>query len=279
MGFIKRKKRMIQLFGSLLIVALCVIVGIRMSESPENGIGSAVAEVSQEDEAYSLESICEMNKVQGTVESEDGELYVEKQYAEEQHVEEQYAEEQHVEEQYVEEQYVEEQYVEEQYTAVKNAAEEFSGEKSTEEQYTQLQQETEPIFESAKSLTEEAMAESNVDDEQPKEERESLVICAHEFKKSIWENPTCMNGGYYNNICQKCGLVECVTLEAFPHDPEDIVIQNGNCMEDTIIRHICKNCGLQIGSDTRLTPQIHEWVMDLIDGKEITYCEFCGVAQ
>lgn len=116
-------------------------------------------------------------------------------------------------------------------------------------------------------------------------EEESMdpgTICqsqGHVFQVSIWETPTCLKGGYYNNICERCGLVECVTQPALSHEVEDITIQEGNCMEDTIIRHRCKNCGQQIKSDTRFTPQIHQWGSAVVDGQPVTYCEWCGVTQ
>ena len=88
-----------------------------------------------------------------------------------------------------------------------------------------------------------------------------------------------MNGGYYNNICQKCGLVECVALEALSHEIEDVVVQEGNCMEDTVIRHVCTLCGQQIGSDTRYTPQDHAWTKEVVDGKEVECCNLCGVVK
>lgn len=102
----------------------------------------------------------------------------------------------------------------------------------------------------------------------------------HDFIKSVWELPTCQKGGYYNNICSRCGLVECVTQEPLPHEAEDILLQEGNCMEDTVIQHVCKMCGTQIKSDTRYTPyDTHLWVTAMIEGAEITYCERCGVAK
>lgn len=108
--------------------------------------------------------------------------------------------------------------------------------------------------------------------------RETAAL-GHDFKRSIWESATCLKGGYYNNTCKRCGLVECVTEAALPHEPEEVVVQEGNCMEDTIIRHICKNCGQQTESDTRYTPQVHDWVQGIVDGAEITYCAMCGVVQ
>lgn len=101
----------------------------------------------------------------------------------------------------------------------------------------------------------------------------------HDFKKSIWELPTCQKGGYFNNICQICGFEECVTQNPLPHEVEDILIQEGNCMEDTIIRHICKICGFQVKSDTRYTEyDKHEWVMEMVDGVEMKVCIRCGIA-
>jgi len=106
-------------------------------------------------------------------------------------------------------------------------------------------------------------------------------ICAggHDFYKSVWETPTCLKGGYYNKICNRCGLVESVAEAPLPHDVEDILIHEGNCMQDTIIRHICKSCGQQVEGDTRYTPQIHKWVDSVVDGREVTYCDWCGVVQ
>ncbi len=122
--------------------------------------------------------------------------------------------------------------------------------------------------------------------------RESCEVCkkvlseaaepplGHDFIKSVWELPTCQKGGYYNNICSRCGLVECVTQKPLPHGAEDILLQEGNCMEDTVIQHVCKMCGTQIKSDTRYTPyDTHLWVTAMIEGAEITYCERCGVAK
>jgi len=107
----------------------------------------------------------------------------------------------------------------------------------------------------------------------------AIPALGHDFKRSIWESPTCLKGGYYNNTCERCGLVECVTEAALPHEPEDVLIQEGNCMEDTIIRHICRHCGQQTQKDTRYTPAIHEWTKGVVDGTEITYCKLCGVTQ
>ncbi len=102
----------------------------------------------------------------------------------------------------------------------------------------------------------------------------------HEFEKSIWELPTCQKGGYYNNVCKICGLVECVSQEPLPHEQEDIVLQEGNCMEDKVIRHICKECGVQVQSDTRYTMyDEHQWGTDEVDGKLVEYCERCGVVK
>ena len=102
----------------------------------------------------------------------------------------------------------------------------------------------------------------------------------HEFKMSVWELPTCQKSGYYNNVCESCGVVECITQEPIPHEVEDIIIQEGNCMEDTVIRHICKMCEQQVKSDTRYTVyDKHLWVKEWVDGVEIEYCEWCGVAK
>ncbi len=109
---------------------------------------------------------------------------------------------------------------------------------------------------------------------------EALSAPGHDFIKSVWELPTCMKGGYYNNVCNRCGQVECVTQEPLPHEVEDIPVQEGNCMEDTVIQHICRMCGLKVKSDTRYTPyDVHSWVTTMEDGMEITYCEWCGVAR
>ena len=109
--------------------------------------------------------------------------------------------------------------------------------------------------------------------------QEQACALGHDFHKSVWETATCLKGGYYNNICQRCGLVESVTEEPLPHDVENILIQEGNCMQDTVIRHICRSCGQQVESDTRYTPQIHKWTAAVVDGSEMIYCEWCGVAQ
>lgn len=102
----------------------------------------------------------------------------------------------------------------------------------------------------------------------------------HDFVKSVWQTPTCSQGGYYNNICSSCGRLECVTQEPLPHEVEDILVQKGNCMEDTIIRHICKMCGLQVESDTRYTSDDgHSWVKETVDGIEVDCCINCGVVR
>ena len=102
----------------------------------------------------------------------------------------------------------------------------------------------------------------------------------HEYKKAIWELPTCQKGGYYNNICISCGYVECVTQEALPHEVEDQVVQEGNCMEDTVIEHVCVNCGIKVKSDTRYTAyDIHQWTKEEVDGVILEYCENCGVTK
>ena len=123
------------------------------------------------------------------------------------------------------------------------------------------------------------VSEESLQEQLPTEEPQRA--CAeHDFTKSIWELPTCQKGGYYNNVCKRCGLVECVTQNPLPHQVEDRIIQEGNCMEDTIIRHICKQCGLQVESDTRFTAyDAHSWVTESVDGGEVTYCEWCGVAR
>lgn len=102
----------------------------------------------------------------------------------------------------------------------------------------------------------------------------------HEFEMSVWELPTCQKGGYYNNVCKSCGVVECITQEPIPHEVEDIVVQEGNCMEDRVIRHICKLCEQQVKSDTRYTVyDKHLWNKEWVNGIEVEYCEWCGVAK
>ena len=108
---------------------------------------------------------------------------------------------------------------------------------------------------------------------------ESACALGHDFNTSVWETATCLKGGYYNNTCRRCGLVESVTEAPLPHDVEDILIQEGNCMQDTVIRHICKSCGQQVESDTRYTTEVHKWVCAVVDGREVFYCEWCGVVQ
>lgn len=111
-------------------------------------------------------------------------------------------------------------------------------------------------------------------------EQKETAALEHDFVKSVWESPTCQVGGYYNNTCKRCGIVECVTEDPLPHEVEDITMQEGNCMEDTIIRHICKNCGVQVESDTRYTPyNVHNWVTEVVDGSTVTCCTDCGVVK
>ena len=113
--------------------------------------------------------------------------------------------------------------------------------------------------------------------EVPEKEEEEHV---HEFEMYIWELPTCLKGGYYNNICKECGLVESVTQEPIGHEVEDIVIQEGNCMEDQIIRHICKMCEQPVKSDTRYTVNDkHLWMMEQVDGADVECCVRCGVTK
>ncbi len=110
--------------------------------------------------------------------------------------------------------------------------------------------------------------------------QEKVAPLGHSFEKAVWEIPTCQKGGYYNNICTRCGLVECVSQNALAHEVEDIMIQEGNCMEDTVIRHKCKTCGVQVKEDTRYTNyEVHNWKQELVDGVEMTYCEWCGVTS
>lgn len=102
----------------------------------------------------------------------------------------------------------------------------------------------------------------------------------HQFEKSVWELPTCEKGGYYNNVCKECGVVECVTQDPIPHEVEDLVIQEGNCMEDRVIQHICKMCEQPVKSDTRYTVyDKHSWTTELIDGVEAEYCAWCGITK
>lgn len=112
--------------------------------------------------------------------------------------------------------------------------------------------------------------------------REDVVQSAlgHDFVKSIWELPTCQKGGYYNNICNRCGVVECVTQEPLPHEIKDIVLQEGNCMSDTVIQHICELCGVKVKTDTRFTNyDAHNWITEKVDGMEVVYCEWCGIVE
>lgn len=107
-----------------------------------------------------------------------------------------------------------------------------------------------------------------------------IPALGHDFIKSVWELPTCMKGGYYNNVCKRCGLVECVTQEPLPHEAEDILIQEGNCMEDTVIQHVCKVCGVKVKNDTRYTLyDVHLWVNIEVDGETVNCCERCGVTK
>lgn len=102
----------------------------------------------------------------------------------------------------------------------------------------------------------------------------------HDFEKAVWELPTCEKGGYYNNICKICGLVESVSQEPLPHEVEDNIIQEGNCMEDRVIQHVCKNCGTQVQSDTRYPLyDVHQWGVEEVDGVILEYCERCGVVK
>ena len=112
--------------------------------------------------------------------------------------------------------------------------------------------------------------------------REDVVQSAlgHDFVQSIWELPTCQKGGYYNNICNRCGVVECVTQEPLPHEIKDIVLQEGNCMSDTVIQHICTLCGVKVKMDTRFTNyDAHNWITEKVDGMEVEYCEWCGIVK
>ena len=110
--------------------------------------------------------------------------------------------------------------------------------------------------------------------------QEEIPALGHDFVKSVWESPTCQRGGYYNNTCQRCGLVECVTEDPLPHDVEDKTIQEGNCMQDTIIRHVCRQCGTQVASDTRYTVyDLHNWIVEVVDGGQVTCCADCGIMK
>ena len=102
----------------------------------------------------------------------------------------------------------------------------------------------------------------------------------HDFVKSVWELPTCQKGGYYNDVCSRCGLVVCVSQEPLAHETEDIILQEGNCMEDTVIQHRCRVCGMETMDETRYTLyDAHTWVAAMVDGEEITYCERCGISR
>ena len=112
-----------------------------------------------------------------------------------------------------------------------------------------------------------------------KTEAEDSAPLGHDMKLAVWETATCLKGGFYNNVCQRCGIVENITEEPLPHDVEDVLVQEGNCMEDTIIKHICKSCGQQVEEDIRYTPQIHHWIQEEIDNSIVLYCQWCGVGQ
>lgn len=112
-----------------------------------------------------------------------------------------------------------------------------------------------------------------------KTEAEESASLGHDMKLAVWETATCLKGGFYNNVCQRCGIVENITEEPLPHDVEDVLVQEGNCIEDTIIRHICKSCGQRVEEDTRYTPQIHHWIQEEVDNSTVLYCQWCGVVQ
>ena len=109
---------------------------------------------------------------------------------------------------------------------------------------------------------------------------ESVIApLGHDMKMAVWESATCQKAGFYNNICERCGLTESVTVAALSHMVEDMLIQEGNCMEDTVVRHVCKTCGEQVKPDTRYTPQIHQWAEIEVDEEMILYCEWCGITK
>ncbi len=110
------------------------------------------------------------------------------------------------------------------------------------------------------------------------DERE-IPALGHAMKVAVWESATCLKNGFYNNICERCGLTESVTEAPLEHVVEDVVIREGNCMEDTIVRHMCKNCGQQVCGDTRYTPQTHQWTETEVDGELLIFCQWCGVAR
>lgn len=106
-----------------------------------------------------------------------------------------------------------------------------------------------------------------------------LSPLGHSMKVAVWESATCQKAGFYNNICERCGLTESVTEAALSHVVEDVLIREGNCMEDTVIRHLCKTCGEQVEPDTRYTPQTHQWLEAEVDGEMVLYCEWCGITK
>ncbi len=108
---------------------------------------------------------------------------------------------------------------------------------------------------------------------------ENRCDLGHTYEKSVWESATCLKSGYYNNVCQVCGLVEMVTENPLPHDVEEVVVSEGNCMEDRVVRHICKSCGQQVGTDERISVSEHEWSKETVDGNEVCVCKWCGVVE
>lgn len=307
MGFLRVKKVCILVTACIVVVVLCMLAGNRMEKSvAETVIEEPATEVSREVEEDEKDKISVVSKEYTSKDDVSGEPASGGEYTQVQHEEKpmfESSESLMKEEEAVEKTKVQADQADDEAEVEMPKNDGADAARMDEETGTELvRKDDTPVISEENEIVVESSEECNGEEqksgaeepsevirqEQPwtepienkaSEEFEEAAVCVHDFKKSIWENPTCMNGGYYNNICQKCGHVECVTLEPLPHESEDIVVQQGNCMEDTVIRHTCKNCGQQVKSDTRFTEQIHDWVTSIIDGEEITYCSRCGVAQ